>query len=127
MLLKNPYIRHGFGSVRPYIYGRLDTILLVRDAFQARELERLPANNGFHIEAQIGDSMIVLEVADPPPAGGTPSSVYVYVPDVDECFAKALEVGAVEMSKPEDKPYQERAGGVKDTYGNIWWISTFTG
>ena len=125
--MKQSHIRHGFGSVRPYVYGQLDTIQLIREAFDARELERVPGPSGFHIEAQIGDSMIVLEAAEPPPRGAIPSSIYVYVPDVDRSFAKALELGALEISRPEQKPYQERAAGVKDRYGNTWWIATYTG
>ncbi len=125
--MKQTHIRHGFGSVRPYVYGRLDTITLIREAFDARELERLAGPTGFHIEAQIGDSMIVLEAAEPPPPGGSPSSIYVYVPDVDKSFAKALELGALAISGPEQKSYQERAAGVKDRYGNTWWLATYTG
>lgn len=125
--MNQTHIRHSFGSVRPYVYSKLDTIALIREAFEARELERLPGLNGFHIEAQIGDSMIVLEAAEPPPPGGSPSSIYVYVPDVDKSFASALELGALVISRPEQKPYQERAAGVKDSYGNTWWIATYTG
>ncbi len=36
------HIRHGIGSVRPYLYGRLDTPELVKRAFGAVELECLP-------------------------------------------------------------------------------------
>ena len=121
------HVRHGRGAVRPYIYARLDTIELIRNAFRATELERLEAKNGFHIEASIGDSMIVLEAADPPVAGGSISSIYVYVPDVDQAFKKALESGATSVSEPQDKPYRERGAGVRDGYGNTWWIATYTG
>jgi PhnB protein len=96
-------------------------------AFEAEEYERLEGKNGFHIEARIGDSLLVLEAADPPVAAGTLSSIYVYVPDVDVAFRKALEAGATPVSYPEDKPYRERAAGVRDAYGNTWWIATYTG
>jgi hypothetical protein len=80
------YIRHGRGAVRPYIYAQLDTIKLIHEAFKATELERLETKNGFHIEARIGDSIIVLEAADLSVAGGTISSIHVYVTDVDQVF-----------------------------------------
>jgi len=35
-------IRHGFGSVRPYLYGNLDFPDLIKKAFDGEELERLP-------------------------------------------------------------------------------------
>ena len=59
------HVRHGIGSVRPYVHGHLDLWDLVRDAFGALELERHEFGpTSFHIEAQIGDSVIVLETGD---------------------------------------------------------------
>ena len=121
------FVRHGMGAVRPYIYGHMDTAKLVSDIFGAEEIERLEMGTGAHIEARISDAMIVLEVAEPPPPGGTPASVYVYVPDVDEVIGQAKAAGFDVIADVENKPYQERAGGLKDRYGNIWWVSTFLG
>ena len=121
------HIRHGVGSVRPYLYGRLDMLELVKRAFGAVELERLEAGNGYHVEAKIGDSMVVMEVGDPPHPGGTPASIYVYIDDVDAAYQRALAAGATSIAAPENKPYQERAAGIKDSFGNIWWIATYTG
>ena len=120
------HVRHGFGCVRPYVHGHLAMWDMVKDAFGAVELERQEFGpTSFHIEAQIGDSMIVLETGDPPSSEGVPGSIYVYVPDVDESYRQALDRGAVSIAAPEEKPYQERAAGVRDTFGNVWWISTY--
>jgi PhnB protein len=120
------YVRHGVGTVRPYLYGNLDLIEFVQQVFDAVELERSAFGpRAFHIEAAIGDSVVVLEVGDPPPASAAPASIYVYVPDVDATYGRALEAGAEEISPPEDKPYDERAAGVKDSFGNTWWIATY--
>jgi len=124
----NRHIRHGAGSVRPYLYGSLDMLELVKRAFGAVELESLETrNNGFHVEAQIGDSIIVMEACDPPHPSGKPASIYVYVEDVDTAYQRALEAGATSIAAPENKPYQERAAGVMDSFGNTWWIATYTG
>lgn len=120
------YVRHGVGMVRPYLYGNLDLIEFIQQVFDAVELERFAFGaRSFHVEAAIGDSVVVLEVGDPPPAIGTPASLYVYVPDVDAAYGRALEAGATEMAPPEDKPYGERAAAVKDSFGNTWWIATY--
>ena len=44
-------------------------------------------------------------------------------PNADQAVAKAIAAGAVLISAVEDKPYQDRQGGVRDRWGNIWWIS----
>jgi PhnB protein len=120
------HVRHGMGSVRPYIYGPLALWDMVREAFGAIEREREKmGSNAMHLEAQIGDSMLVLELGEPPPQGATVGSIYVYVPDVDHAYRLALEHGAASVAPPADKPYKERGAGVKDGFGNVWWIATY--
>jgi PhnB protein len=120
------YVRHGVGAVRPYLYGNLDLIEFVQQVFGAVELERFAFGpRSFHVEAAIGDSVVVLEISDPPPASAAPCSIYVYVPDVDAAYGRALEAGATEIAPPEDKLYNERAAGVKDSFGNTWWMATY--
>ena len=53
-----------------------------------------------------------------------PAAFHVYVTDVDAAFQRALAAGAESMGEPADRPYGERAGFVKDTYGNHWYIAT---
>jgi PhnB protein len=122
------YIRHGVGAVRAYVYGGLDLLEFVLEVFGGLELERHEFGaKAFHVEVMIGDSVIALEASDPPPAAATPGSVYVYVADVDDAYARALKSGATSVAKPADKPYDERAAGVKDGFGNTWWMATYTG
>jgi PhnB protein len=126
--MSSAHVRHGFGAVRPYIYGPGSVWTLMRDAFGAVELERHAfSNKAFHVEARIGDSAIVLEAADPPHPGGRPSAIYVYVADVDAVYAKALSLGAQSINAPADKPYHERAAALRDGFGNTWYVSTYTG
>lgn len=126
MSTANTHIRHGVGTIRPYLYGHLDLLDFVKQVFGAEELERAASRKGFHIEVKIGDSVVVLEVGEPP-ATATPASVYVYVQDVDAAYERALQAGATSLGEPTEKPYQERGAGVKDAFGNTWWMATYTG
>jgi len=54
------------------------------------------------------------------------SALWVYVPDVDATFVKALSVGAKAVREPADMTWGDRVGGVRDAYGNTWWIATHT-
>jgi PhnB protein len=120
------HIRHGYGTVRPYLFGYFDLLDFVKRTFRAEELERDQApDGGFHGEVKIGDSVAVLELGDRLPAMATRASIYVYVEDVDSAYRRALEAGASSVAEPEDKPYQERGAGVKDSFGNTWWIATY--
>ena len=49
---------------------------------------------------------------------------YVYVPDCDAVYQRALKAGATSISEPVDHPYGDRSGGVKDAFGNQWYIAT---
>jgi uncharacterized glyoxalase superfamily protein PhnB len=80
-----------------------------------------------HAEVKIDDTVIML--AD---AGGDypafPAWLHVYVPDIDNSYRYALEVGAESVQEPERKKGDaDRRGGVKDPSGNTWWIATQVG
>lgn len=124
---KTSHIRHGFGTVRPYLYGGLDLPDFVQQVFGAEELERHEfSERSFHYEARVGDSVIVIEAGElPAHMSGTKASIYVYVEDVDETYARALKLGAISVAEPEDKPYAERSAGFTDASGNTWWISRY--
>jgi PhnB protein len=102
--------------------------MFVAEVFDAVELERHEFGpQRFHIEMQLGDSVVAIEAGDLPgelvPWKG---SVYVYVEDVDAVFARAVQLGATVLAPVEDKPYQERQGGFLDAGGNTWWVATYT-
>lgn len=98
-----------------------------KQVFDAVELERNTMANGFHVEARIGDSVVVLVAMEQPYSAAIRASIYVYVEDVDAVYKRALAAGATSLSGPTVQPYQERNAGVKDTFGNMWYIATYTG
>ena len=53
-----------------------------------------------------------------------PVAFHVFVDDADATFARAIAAGGTSMGDPEDRPYGERSGFVRDAYGNHWYIST---
>ena len=50
--------------------------------------------------------------------------LYVYVDDADAVYQRALAAGATSVQAPVDQFYGDRSGGVKDAFGNLWWIAT---
>ena len=121
------HVRHGIGSVRPYLHGPVGLPKFVCEVFGAVELERHEFGpQKFHVELRGSDSVLAIEAGELP--AGKPSwkgAVYVYVENVDAVYAKAVRLGATSVAEPQDKPYQERQCGFLDTAGNMWWVSTF--
>jgi PhnB protein len=120
------HIRNGMGTVRPYVYGPPGLLPWLAATFAAEVLEMSP--DGSEVSVRIGDSAVALSLGDAFPEGaGTKASVYVYVEDADFTYARAVANGAGPLSPPQDKPYGERQGAVRDALGNTWYIATYVG
>ena len=76
-----------------------------------------------HAEIKVADSLVMLAEV---PAGRDPfpAMLHLYVPDVDATYKKAMNVGAISVREPADQPDGDRRGGVRDAWGNEWWLST---
>ncbi|OMQ10550.1 VOC family protein [[Flexibacter] sp. ATCC 35103] len=51
------------------------------------------------------------------------ANLFVYVPNADETYKKALDNGATNLMGLSDQDYG-RTCGVTDPYGNVWWITS---
>ena len=79
-----------------------------------------------HAELVFGDSVVMM---GEPRDGDVlmPASLYVYVDDCEARYERALAAGAVSVMEPELRPHGDRFGGVRDSWGNHWWIVTHVG
>jgi PhnB protein len=73
-------------------------------------------------EMRIGDSLIM--VTNVGLRESMPAFLYVYVDDADATYRRALDAGAAALEEPQDMPYGDRRGMVKDRWGNVWQIAT---
>jgi PhnB protein len=121
------YIPEGLNNVNVYLHPlRAEPVInFLKRAFGAREIAKYASPDGVvhHAEIRVGDS--VLEMGE---AHGKyepmPTMFYLYVPDCDAVYRRALAAGATSISEPKDQPYGDRSGAVKDAFGNQWYIST---
>jgi PhnB protein len=120
-------IPEGFHTVTPYLVveGVSRLIEFLQDAFDAKDTHRttLPGGRVMHAQVQIGDSMIMMgEAMEGQPA--MPCALYLYVPDTDAVYHKAVAAGGTSIMEPADQFYGDRNAGVKGPCGNLWWIGT---
>ena len=121
------YTPKGLNSVNVYMHPlRAEPVIsFLKRAFGAREIAKYASPDGVvhHAEISVGDSMVEMGEAHgkyPP----MPTMFYLYVPDCDAVYQRALQAGATSIAEPVDHPYGDRSGGVKDVFGNQWYIAT---
>ena len=120
-------IPDGYHTVTPYLVvkGANKLITFLKQAFDAKEISKMDRENGdvWHSEVSIGDSRVMLSDTSEqfPP---TYVNIFLYVQDIDATYKKAISAGATSLMEPANQFYGDRMGGVKDQFGNYWWIGT---
>ena len=120
----------------PEEYTQLMPYLIVKGAddfrkfmtmvFDAKDQLIVPNEDGslMHGELKIGNAIVMFAEA-----GGQfqlmNAGIFIYVDNADATYKKALAAGAVtvEGQEPSDRDYG-RTCGVKDPFGNTWWITS---
>ena len=124
---KISFIPKGYHTVTPYVmvHGAAGLIDFVKQAFGAKEKHRSssPDDGIWHADVVIGDSHVMIADATAQwPAA--PTGVYLYVKDTDALYKNALAAGATSLQEPADQFYGDRTAGVKDQWGNSWFMGT---
>lgn len=94
--------------------------------FEGKVLRLYEMKDGtvMHAEVQIDDSVIMLGEASEkyPPIQ---SVIHVYVPNVDDVYNRALELGCESVQPPKEQEGDpDRRGTFKDFAGNMWSVGT---
>jgi PhnB protein len=117
----------GYHTVTPYLVvedaGRLIEFLTAAFGAKMRSSHKRPDGKVAHAEVGIGDSIIMLGSAQGDAKPMT-TALYMYVPDCDALYRRALAAGGISIGEPKDQFYGDRHGGVKDPCGNTWWVAT---
>jgi len=126
----------GYHTVTPYltVNDGARALDLYKRAFGARETERMagPGGKVMHAEFRIGDSVVMLSdefpgrstCKAPTSLGGTTGSLFLYVPDVDAAFKRAVDAGCTGLMPPTDMFWGDRFGKLRDPFGNEWGMAT---
>jgi PhnB protein len=121
------YVPKGLHNVNPYLHPlRAEPLIsFLKRAFGAEEVAKYASPDGVvhHAVIRVGDSVVEMGEShgkyEPMPA-----MFYLYVPNMDAVYRQALAAGATSFQEPTDQPYGDRNAGVKDAFGNKWYIAT---
>lgn len=119
-------VPQGYQTLMPYLIvpdaGKFSEFM--QSVFGAKERYKAMRNEKEiqHAELDINGSVIMFADATeqfaPSPAG-----MFIYTANCDDAYNKALEQGATSINAPADQPYG-RSAGVRDAFGNTWWITS---
>lgn len=119
--------RQGFRAISSYILvdAAANFIRFLIAAFGAEERGRVSAPGGgiMHAELSLGDSTI--EVSDGSQLyKPSPVTIHLTVPDHEAAWRQALQAGALSLYEPGLQFWGEREAGVRDPFGNEWYITS---
>jgi PhnB protein len=130
-------IPEGLHTITPYLvqHDAKRAIEFYKKAFGAEPRVSMPGPDGkiMHAELKIGDSVFFLsdevpemspEAKSPQSAGCVTASMFLYVPDVDTVFKKAVDAGARVVQPVADMFWGDRFGKVADPFGHHWLLAT---
>jgi PhnB protein len=121
------FIPEGYPQISPYLIVDEPAALIqfITDVFGGKETRRHEDDKGriMHAEVRIGDAVVMLGGASEQWPAAT-AAMYLYVEDTDAAYRRGLAAGAVSLQEPADQFYGDRTAGVKDRFGNQWFIGT---
>ena len=115
-----------YQQVMPYLIlqNAAGFMQFMKDVFGA--VEKMKHMRDEHIimhgEVNVGECVIMFAEATDQ-YGVQNGGFFIYVADADATYEKALSLGATAVMPVSDQQYG-RSGGVKDPFGNTWWVTT---
>jgi uncharacterized glyoxalase superfamily protein PhnB len=126
-------------------YGAVTAMLTVADVkaavsfyqkafgYEKRGVMNGPDGKPMHAELTLRGTTLMLGPESPAmgsrsakTVGGSPTTLYLLVEDVDKVVAKAIKLGATAAMPVMDMFWGDRCGSVVDADGYSWWIATHT-
>jgi uncharacterized glyoxalase superfamily protein PhnB len=127
---KNKSVRavpEGFHTVTPFLLvdNAEKLIEFIKNAFGGKltYITKTEDDKVMHATVMIGNSTIMIsdQMENTPPQT---AMLYLYLDDVDATYKKAIQAKGISVHEPTNEFYGDRAGAVKDEWGNVWWMAT---
>src|SRR5688572_10893389 len=119
----------GYNTVTPYLIveNAGEVVDFLTSVLGGKERMRMPGTNGGigHTVVQIGDSLIMMaDTAESENKITMTAMVHVYLDNVDAAYKAAIAAGLTSEREPATQFYGDRVAGVKDRFGNLWYMAS---
>ena len=130
-----PNLPEGMHQLSPHLVcdGAADAIGFDVQAFGARELIRIPGDDGRLMHAAVsinGSSVLLVDenreygLLSPKALEGTPVTVHLVVADADATYDRAVAAGATARMPVAEMFWGDRYGVLEDPFGHLWSVAT---
>ena len=127
-------IPDGYHTITPSltIRGAAKAIDFYKKALGAEEIMRMPGPGGtvMHAELKIGNSNFMLGeesqesgCLSPQGIGGSATTLYIYVENVDAAWKRAMDAGGKAKMPPTDMFWGDRMSNFEDPFGHKWSLA----
>ena len=116
----------GAGAILPFVHPAKvhPYIDFLKRAFAAQQMEVFEhSGRVMHAAVRIGDAIVEMGES-PDESQRLGSAYYLYVPDVDAVYERALAAGATSVRPPTNQPYAHREAALLDPAGYTWYPAT---
>ncbi|OOG73063.1 VOC family protein [Algoriphagus sp. A40] len=111
------HIPNGTFSIDFYLKFGATEIFCYRNDDGSIHVAELEFNGAiFHVHETMRNAL------EPISAKGVTTIIGLFVPNVEEVMAKAIQAGATEINPTTDHDYGYRQGMFKDPFGHLWQI-----
>lgn len=120
-------VPEGYHTITPFLVvnGASRLMNFISRVFDGEIVSEMKGENDTirHATMRIGDSLVMIAdtMENFPPV---PAMLYLYMDDVDAVYRRAIGATAESLREPTDEFYGDRSAGVRDEWGNQWWIAT---
>jgi len=124
------YTPQGMQALMVYLHPHRAEPLLafLTKAFGTDKIDKFGSPDGIihHASAHIGGDSVIEMGEARGEIQPSPTMFYLYVPDAEASYFRAMNAGASSVHPPADQPYGDRTAAVKDVFGNLWYLATHT-
>jgi len=125
----NNYKPAGYQSLIPTISvsNALEAISFYEKALGAERIDVTMDTHGkkvMHSSVKFGDTIVFIHDQFDSTAAPNSSGFFLYVPDADISFKRAIDAGCTISMPIDDQFWGDRMGMVTDPYGSKWGIAT---
>ena len=119
------YKPEGIQSLVPYIFvkGIPEYLKFIQTAFGVEVITETKNDEDLTFYATLKFDDTIFFAQEPDGDQATSSTLYLYVPDLNAAYKRAVDAGAISIAEPKEQYHGDSLAILKDKWGNQWFLA----